>query len=441
MALQVVTPSPQSALSDTPPLGVPGTRVNDGKPLNIVFMFDVYDTLMVNGSRLRFFQYSRLLRQRGHRVYFLVPEWAYDEGVLKQLVDRGDIDGFACLKAYYATGWVNLVSRLFVHPVARNWMLRHQQKEPLRSLLGAVETWQCDVIILSNRMYLFAIKELQKRTAVVVDWCDSLALAWWRVAKLEVARQRLKSLRSTVRKLAAGIVDESYYPRVADAGIVVSPVDKKVIDRLSGTPDRVYLNPNGISFPVNLPRGQRDPSRIIFTGWMDFEPNYEAALWFLREVFPLVLKQRPGTRFVIAGAKPIPELMAQASESVEVTGEVPDMALEIAKSQLYVAPLISGGGFKNKVFEAIAADTYVVGTSLAAEFLTPDLRPCVTVADGAKPLADAIVKALADPESLRPHVARAQQILKRDYSWEGRTAQLEQIFRNAIATRKLGAKV
>jgi glycosyltransferase involved in cell wall biosynthesis len=106
-----------------------------------------------------------------------------------------------------------------------------------------------------------------------------------------------------------------------------------------------------------------------------------------------------------------------------------------------VAPLVSGGGFKNKVFEAIAADTYVVGTSLAAEFLTPDLLSCVTVADGAKPLADAIVKALANPDLLRAHVERAQQILKRDYSWESRTVQLEQTFQAAISTWKAGVNV
>jgi glycosyltransferase involved in cell wall biosynthesis len=436
-----MTSSQQPALSDSPPSRVLGTPLNEGNPLSIVFMFDVRDTLMENGYSLRFFRYARLLRQRGHRVYFLVPGWSYDDGVLRQLVDRGDIDGFACLKAYYATGWENVVSRLFVHPVARNWIRRDQQTQALRSLLDAVETWHCDLIVLVNRMYLFAIKELRKRTAVVVEWGDSFTLALWRTAKLKVARRRLRGLGSAIRTLVASAVDESYYTRIADASIVVSPIDKRVIDRLSRRPDGVYLQPNGISFPHNLPRGQRDPNRIIFTGCMYSEPNCEAALWFLSEVFPLLLKQRPATRFVIAGKRPIPELVAQASESVEVTGAVPDLSLEIAKSQLYVAPLVSGGGFKNKVFEAIAADTYVVGTSLAAEFLTPDLLSCVTVADGAKPLADAIVKALADPESLRPRVERAQQILKRDYSWEGRTVELERIFRNAIAARKRGARV
>ena len=111
------------------------TRPTDPKPLNIVFMFDVGDTLLENGCTLRYFRYARLLRKRGHRVYFLVPGWSYHEGILQQLVDRGDIDGFACLKEYYATGWVNVVSRVFVHPRIRNWMLRNQHAEALQSFL------------------------------------------------------------------------------------------------------------------------------------------------------------------------------------------------------------------------------------------------------------------------------------------------------------------
>src|SRR5271169_5871555 len=145
-----MTNSLRSTLSDSPPAGVAGTPPDDGKLLNIVFMFDVGDTLMENGCSLRYFRYARLLRRQGHRVYFLVPGWSYHEGILQQLVERGDIDGFARLTEYYATGWVNAGSRFFVHPGARNWMLRNRQAEALQSFLTAVEAWQCDLVVLSN---------------------------------------------------------------------------------------------------------------------------------------------------------------------------------------------------------------------------------------------------------------------------------------------------
>ena len=410
-------------------------------PLNIIFLFDVGDTLAIKkGTQFRVFPYARLLRQRGHKVYFLVPEWSYNAAVLQQLADRGDIDGFSCLKAYVAQGAVNAMSRMFIHPAIRNKVRRRQQRDSLVSLLESIERWQCDVIVHNQRMYFFAIPELQKYTAVVIDWADSFALYWWREVSWSVRRRQIGKLGHAIRMLVSNAAEESYYPRVADASVVVSPVDKSVIDRLCGSPERVYLVPNGISLPKNS-RLPRDPDRIIFTGWMNYPPNTEAALWFLDDVFPLILKARPATRFVIAGAEPEPELLARASASVIVTGAVPDLSQEIARSSVYVAPLVSGVGFKTKVFEAFATGTYVVGTEFAAEFLPPDLRECVTVARGAVPLANAVVRALSDPEALRTSVERAQEILRREHTCEGRTLQLESVFRAAMSNRKDGLKV
>lgn len=195
------------------------TQRDEWRPLNLIFVFDVGDTLMLNGATLRFFRYARVLRQRGHRVYFLVPEWSYNEGILQQLVDRGDIDGFSRLTAYYAQGWVNSVSKIFVHPRIRNRMLRNQQQDALHSLLEAIERWQCDLIVLSNRMYLFAIRELQERASVVIDWGDSFALAWWRTLKLKLRRRQMKGLGYAIRMLGGHILEEGYYPAFADANV------------------------------------------------------------------------------------------------------------------------------------------------------------------------------------------------------------------------------
>ena len=260
--------------------------------------------------------------------------------------------------------------------------MRSQQQQALNEILYEVRRRDCDLIVLQQRMYLFAIDELKKRVSVVIDWCDSFALAWWRSIKLMIRQGDLKNLGNAIRHLITSAADESYYPGKVNANLVVSQIDKRTIDHLSRAPEFIHLIPIGVSFPASPPRCDRVPDRMIFTGWMDFPPNYEAALWFLDRVFPLILKVKPTAQFIIAGANPVPALTARINHSVQVTGAVPNLSLEIARSQIYVAPLVSGSGFKTKVIEAIAAGTYVVGTSYAAEFLTPELRECVTVAEG-----------------------------------------------------------
>jgi len=109
--------------------------------------------------------------------------------------------------------------------------------------------------------------------------------------------------------------------------------------------------------------------RLIFSGNMNFPPNYQAAIWFIDNVFPLVRKAHPEAHLVVAGANPVPELLQPAGDYIRVTGYVAGMNDEIAASSLYVAPLITGGGFKNKVIEALGNRTYVAATPMALEFL------------------------------------------------------------------------
>jgi glycosyltransferase involved in cell wall biosynthesis len=417
----------------------PQTAAGERRRHSIIFLLDIPSAAIPTGATLRILNYVRRLRGMGHRIYFLVPGWSYYPEVLQGLVDRGDIDGFSRLSEYRAGGFVNALSRMFIVPGIRNRMLRSRQQQALSEILYEVRRRDCDLIVLQQRMYLFAIDELKKRVSVVIDWCDSFALAWWRSVRLTFRRGDIKNLGNAVRHLITSAAEESYYPGKVNANLVVSPIDKRTIDHLSRAGESVHLIPMGISFPASSPRCDRVPDRMIFTGWMNFPPNYEAALWFLDHVFPLILKVKPGAQFIIAGADPVPALTARANPRVQVTGTVRDLSLEIAQSQIYVAPLVSGSGFKTKVIEAIAAGTYVVGTSYATEFLTADLRKCVTVADGASNLARAILSALADPAALRPSVEKAQAILRRDYSWEARAEDLERIFNACVAMRGVTA--
>jgi glycosyltransferase involved in cell wall biosynthesis len=157
---------------------------------------------------------------------------------------------------------------------------------------------------------------------------------------------------------------------------------------------------------------------------MDFPPNYEAALWFLNHVFPLVRQQIPQARIAIVGPNPVAELRACASDHVEITGFARDLNLEIARSALYIAPLITGSGFKNKIAEALANGTYVIGTSMATEFLEPSIRDLLIVANEPGQMADAIVRFLRDPAEYEERTARLRSTVREQFTWRQRASEL-----------------
>ncbi len=68
-----------------------------------------------------------------------------------------------------------------------------------------------------------------------------------------------------------------------------------------------------------------------------------------------------------------------------VTGWVDELAPELARAAVVVAPLRSGGGTKLKVLEALAAGRPVVATTVGAEGIEVGDGEHLLVADGARP--------------------------------------------------------
>jgi glycosyltransferase involved in cell wall biosynthesis len=254
---------------------------------------------------------------------------------------------------------------------------------------------------------------------------DSLFLYHWRAARLDLKEYRLVLALKSLRFLAEAVIEERHYGRQSGANLAVSPVDKRYLDLANGVPDKNHVLMNGVETHQVEP-SVKVKNQIIFTGTMDFAPNYESAIWFIDHVFPL-LQRRSDIKLVIAGANPVPELLARAGDGIEITGYVENLRAEIARSQLYVAPLICGGGFKNKVVEAIASGTFVVGTSMAVEFLSPEARKQLLVADTAQEMAAAIVSYLQDPQKFAANLETLRRIVAEELTWENGARQLFEI--------------
>ena len=126
-------------------------------------------------------------------------------------------------------------------------------------------------------------------------------------------------------------------------------------------------------------------------------PNVDAALWFGRDIWPLVLAQVPEARLLLVGKDPAPSVLALAGDHVEVTGtvaDVPPVPGPIA-GRRGAAP--RRRGTRLKVMEALDVGRPVVATSVGCEGMEDLVGRGVVVADTAPGLADAIGDLLLDP--------------------------------------------
>ena len=68
------------------------------------------------------------------------------------------------------------------------------------------------------------------------------------------------------------------------------------------------------------------PRHLVFTGSMDWLPNEDGMLYFVRDVLPLIRREEPSATLSIVGRAPTPAIVKLGSEyGVEVTGRVDDV--------------------------------------------------------------------------------------------------------------------
>ncbi|MBS3180205.1 MULTISPECIES: glycosyltransferase [unclassified Pseudoclavibacter] len=152
--------------------------------------------------------------------------------------------------------------------------------------------------------------------------------------------------------------------------IALATVSRADAERWRAELDRdVEAIPNGVSGgpgPGQRRVGRPERPTLSFTGSLDYAPNIESATRLVREIAPVVWAEEPSARILIAGRNPVDEVLALASDRVEVLANVPSMSEVYAASDIAVFADVSGLGIRNSVSEALAAGTPVVATPIAA---------------------------------------------------------------------------
>jgi glycosyltransferase involved in cell wall biosynthesis len=164
-------------------------------------------------------------------------------------------------------------------------------------------------------------------------------------------------------------------------------------------------------------------ARVVFCGVMDYAPNVEGVLWFVKHVWPRVREANPDATLTLAGARPTAAIRALCSDpSIEVTGTVPDVRPYLWQSAVSIAPLLIARGVQNKVLEALAAGLPCVVSAPVFEGVPQAARPGCIESRTPSAFAASIVRLL----SMRPAERRrlASQVNLSELSWRDAFAPL-----------------
>jgi len=198
---------------------------------------------------------------------------------------------------------------------------------------------------------------------------------------------------------------------------VVSEQERQLLlQNFSKFTNPIEIIPNCLNMDeyMNI-KAEKKPNVLIFTGPFKYHANYEAMLWFIGDVFPLILERVPDTHLIITGDHcnlPLP-----SSKNITLAGYVDDIKMLIASSTVSVAPLLSGGGTRLKILEAMALGTPVVATPKGAEGLDVISGEHLLLANSPAEYADCVIKLLNDENSRLQFARKARILLQEKYNW------------------------
>jgi len=215
-----------------------------------------------------------------------------------------------------------------------------------------------------------------------------------------------------------------------DGVLVVSDADRETFDRIypGAVREPAHVVPTGVDTEFFTPRSSPAASRrIVFSGSMDWLPNEDAMIFFVRDVLPLIRAEEPGVTLSIVGRAPTPNVQKLAKEhGIHVTGRVDDVRPYVGDAAVYVVPLRIGGGTRLKIFEAMAMGKAVVSTTVGAEGLPVVDGTHVMLADDPPSFARAVVDLIRDVDRRRRLERAARALVVERYDWSAVAGQLEQ---------------
>jgi glycosyltransferase involved in cell wall biosynthesis len=187
--------------------------------------------------------------------------------------------------------------------------------------------------------------------------------------------------------------------REFDAVTAVIQEDKVALEDALGGASDIQVIPITVDTD-EVARVARQPGadHVSLIATMYWPPNIDGALWFAREVWPLIRARRPNTVFDVIGARPPQEIVALShnGSGIHVTGYVEDLDPYLRQAGVFVVPLRAGGGMRVKILNALAQGLPIVSTAIGCEGIQAGHERDILIADTPAAFADAVLRVLQD---------------------------------------------
>jgi glycosyltransferase involved in cell wall biosynthesis len=271
-------------------------------------------------------------------------------------------------------------------------------------------------VVVASR-YLGLVRQTAPNARIVFHTVDLHYLREQREARLDGSRETAVRAEQTRGDELAAIGD-------ADCTILVSEHEAEVIASVMPNAQTRVI-PLVVEIPGRLAplEGRRD---VVFIGGFSHQPNIDAVMFLVTEVWPRVHRALPSARLIVIGGDPPADIerLDDPEKGVEIRGWVEDLTQTLRSCRLTVAPLRFGAGVKGKIVTSLAHGVPCVATPVAVEGMGLQPGRHVMVAEQASELADAVIELYGNAQLWQSLSEAGLDFARRHFSVDTVTAQI-----------------
>ncbi|MHB8259879.1 MAG: glycosyltransferase family 4 protein [Bacteroidia bacterium] len=299
-------------------------------------------------------------------------------------------------------------------------------EEKLISILNqqAFDIVQLESIFLGD--YIPIIRKHSK-AKITIRTHNIEHLIWQRILTNEKSLVKKKYLSLQANRL------KTYEIRIlqsADAIVPITEVDKIYFGKLN-IHKPFHVSPTGIQLQQYKVNHQEEiPFSVFHFGSMDWMPNEEAVLWFVNNVWEMVVQKVPQAKFYIVGRGMSQRILSLNKPNVFVIGKIETAEKVYHQYSVMVVPLLSGSGMRIKMIEGMAYEKPIVSTSIGAEGIAVTSNKNCLLADNSDNFSNAVIEMLTNQDKRTSLQKEAKNFIEQNFENNTLVSHLVNFYRS-----------